>query len=50
MAKDLAALCGISEKLIRKTNIAYPVALILGKVNNAEVEERLQSILEKQKM
>ena len=48
MAKDLARLCGISEKLIRKTNIPYPVALILGKINNGEVAERLQALLAKQ--
>ena len=48
MAKDLARLCGISEKLIRKTNIPYPVALILGKINNGEVAERLQTLLAKQ--
>lgn len=48
MAKELARLCGISEKLIRKTNIPYPVALILGKLNNGEVIERLQALLAKQ--
>ena len=48
MAKELARLCGISEKLIRKTKIPYPVALILGKLDNGEVGERLQALLTKQ--
>jgi len=47
-AKELAQLCGISEKLIRKANISYPVALILGKNNNAEVLSRIQSLIVKQ--
>lgn len=49
MAKELAQLCDISEGLIRKANVAYPVALILGKNDNEKVMERLQLLLSKQK-
>lgn len=48
-ATELAHLCDISEGLIRKANVAYPVALILGKNDSAKVMERLQSLLSKQK-
>ncbi len=47
VARELSRLCGISEKLIRKTNIAYPAALILGKLNCEAVLKRIRSLLDK---
>ncbi len=44
-AKELARLCGISEGLVRKANISYPAALILGKNNCESVMKRIQSLL-----
>ncbi len=47
MALELSRLCGISEKLIRKNTLSYPVTLILGKLNNEAVMGRIQSLLDK---
>ena len=46
-ARELARLCGISESLVRKANVAYPAALILGKNNEKDVMERLEALLAK---
>ncbi len=47
-AKELARLCGIPENLIRKANITYPAALVLGKNNSDEVMKRIKAILDGQ--
>ncbi len=47
-AKELARLCGIPDNLIRKANITYPAALVLGKNNSDEVMKRIKSILNRQ--
>lgn len=43
-AKELARLCGISEGLARRANIAHPVALILGKKNYQHVMDKIRSL------
>ena len=45
LAKELARLCGISESLVRKANVTYPAALILGKNNSKDVMARLEALL-----
>ncbi|MGI6075776.1 MAG: LCP family protein [Pyramidobacter sp.] len=47
LARNLAHLCGISEGLVRKADISYPAALILGKNNSQHVMERLKALTEK---
>ncbi|WP_462363021.1 LCP family protein [Pyramidobacter porci] len=47
LAKDLARLCGISEGLVRKANITYPAALVLGKNNSKDVMARIEALLAK---
>lgn len=45
LAQALAKLCGISQGLVKKADISYPAALILGKNNSKNVMERIQSLL-----
>jgi len=45
LAKNLARLCGISEGLVRKANITYSAALIIGKNNSKDVMERLEALM-----
>jgi LCP family protein required for cell wall assembly len=45
LAQALAELCGISKGLVKRADISYPAALILGKNNSKTVLERIQSLL-----
>lgn len=45
VAKKLAEICGISPSLVRKTNINYPAALVIGKKNYKFVMTRIKSLL-----
>lgn len=47
LARNLAELCGISQGLVKKADISYPAALILGKNNSPKVMERLKALTEK---
>ncbi len=48
IAKELARLCGIPENLVRKGDVTYAAALVLGKNNSDEIMKRITKFFDAQ--